>query len=79
MPIKVALSSSLRKYIPSYDPFTGIEFTVDGPIQIKELCHRLNIPVNAVKFAMVNGRHVDMEYQLEGNERVALFPAVGGG
>ncbi len=79
MPLKISLSSTLRNYVPSYDPFSGIELKTDRPISVKELCKAINIPLESVKFAMVDGRHVDVNHLLQGNERVALFPAVGGG
>ncbi len=79
MSIKILLSSTLRKYVASYDPLTGFETTVEGPISLKALCEILKIPAESVKIAMVNGRRVGMDHVVDRDDRVALFPPVGGG
>jgi len=79
MPLKILLSSTLRKYLPGYDPVKGISFSVDGEITVEELCERINIPCAKIKIVMVNGKSKSMEHVLKGNERVGLFPPIGGG
>jgi len=79
MPVKIFLSASLRKYVPHYDPLTGVERTIKGPIPVSDLCRDLGIPFDTVKIAMVNGRRVTMDYRVEEDGRVAFFPPVGGG
>lgn len=65
--------------MPDYDPLTGVQKSVERATRVEDLCRDLNIPGDTVKIVMVNGRRVNLEYQLEGDERVALFPPVGGG
>lgn len=79
MAVRIFLSSSLRTYVPGYDPLEGIQETVEQPIPLKEFCSRLKIPVQAIKIAMADGKRVSMDYVIRGNERLALFPPVGGG
>ncbi|MBW2545436.1 MAG: MoaD/ThiS family protein [Deltaproteobacteria bacterium] len=79
MPLKILLSSTLRKYPPGYDPVKGISFSVDMEITVEELCERINIPCDKIKIVMVNGKSKPMEHVLKGNERVGLFPPIGGG
>jgi molybdopterin synthase sulfur carrier subunit len=79
MPIKILLSSTLRKYVPGYDPAKGMSFSVDGEITVKELCERINIPCDRIKIVMVNGKSKPMDHVLKGGERVGLFPPIGGG
>ena len=79
MPLKILLSSTLRTYLSDYDTLKGIDFVVDGEITVAELCRRFNIPADKVKIVMVNGRSVSLDYVLKGDERVGLFPPVGGG
>ncbi|MBW2569009.1 MAG: MoaD/ThiS family protein [Deltaproteobacteria bacterium] len=79
MPLKILLSSSLRKYVSAYDPVKGMSFSVDGKITVEELCERINIPCDKIKIVMVNGKSKHMDYVLKGGERVGLFPPIGGG
>lgn len=79
MPLKIFLSSTLRKYLPGYDSSKGIEYTARGKIKVAELCQQLEIPVDQIKIVMVNGRSETVDYLLKGDERVGLFPPVGGG
>ena len=79
MPVKVFLSSILRQYIPGYDPLEGALFSLDRKTKISELCKRMNIPREKIKIVMVNGRNETFDYELQGDERVGLFPPVGGG
>ena len=79
MPIKVILSSTLRKYVPGYDPIKGLEMEVEEGTTLKDVIVRLKIPEKDIKIAMVNGVRVRLNKKLEGNERIGLFPAVGGG
>lgn len=77
--VKIILSSTLRGFVPDYDPHSGLELQVEEPVRVRELCERLGIPWDRVKISMVNGRKVDGDYLVQGGERLALFPAVGGG
>jgi len=79
MSIRILLSSSLRKYVPHYDPLAGVQRTIEHPISVKDLCEELKIPAEAVKIAMINGKRVGMDHHVEEGDRVALFPPVGGG
>ena len=79
MPLKILLSSTLRKYISGYDPVKGISFSVDEEITVEELCERINIPPDRIKIVMVNGKSKPMDHTLKGGERVGLFPPIGGG
>ena len=74
MPLKILLSSTLRKYLPGYDPVKGISFSVDEEITVEELCERINIPYDKIKIVMVNGKSKPMDHALKGDERVGLFP-----
>ena len=79
MPLKVLLSTTLRKYVPEYDPIKGMRVTVDREMTVAELCERMNIPADRIKVVMVNGKNKSLDYVLKGDERVGLFPPVGGG
>ncbi len=79
MPIRIFLSSTLRKYVPGYDPAVGVGKTIDAPMKLENLCREMGIPVETVKITMVNGRRVSLDHEVHGEERIAFFPPVGGG
>jgi molybdopterin synthase sulfur carrier subunit len=79
MPLNIFLSSTLRKYHPHYDPLKGLELVFDGEKTVAEVCRKINIPVEKIKVIMINGKSESFDYILKGDERVGLFPPVGGG
>jgi len=79
MPVTVFLSSTLRQYVPGYDPSEGALFLVDRKTTISELCRLIGIPEEKIKVIMVNGKDATVDHELNGDERVGLFPPIGGG
>jgi len=79
MALTVLLAATLRKYIPGYDAAAGHTITIDQGTSVRDVAQRLLIPEHEVKLIMVNGVHGDWDTVLMGNERLALFPPVGGG
>ena len=79
MPVKIFLGATLRQYVPGYDGSKGVDVTLDREMTVGELCAHMNIPVHEIKLVMVNGRHQSANFRLRGDERVGLFPPVGGG
>ncbi len=77
--VRVFLSATLRGFVDGYDPHSGLEVPVDEPMEITELCGKVGVPWERVKIAMVDGKKVEGNHLVKGGERVALFPAVGGG
>ena len=79
MPLEIFISSTLRKHIPGYDPTKGMDLSLDKEITVAELCELINVPADKIKIIIVNGKNESLEHILNGDERVGLFPAVGGG
>ena len=77
--MKIFLSSTLRKYIPVYDPDKGYEIKIHRGTTVSDLCEQINIPLDMVTIIMVDGRATNLDHVLKGSERVHLFPAIGGG
>lgn len=78
MALKVFLSSTLRTCHRGYEPSSGIDLQ-ESDISVAALLRKLKIPQESVKIVMVNGISAPFDHRLEGDERVALFPPVGGG
>jgi molybdopterin synthase sulfur carrier subunit len=79
MALQVFLSSALRKFISDYEPSKGIRVEKATGMTVGDLCKQLKIPEEKVKVIMINGRGAGFNKALNGDERVALFPPVGGG
>jgi len=79
MAVKLLLAATLRQHAPGYNPETGCEVIVEPASTVRDLSRRLGIPEKEVKLIMVEGVAADWDTTLVGNERVALFPPVGGG
>ncbi|MCU0588518.1 MAG: MoaD/ThiS family protein [Syntrophobacteraceae bacterium] len=79
MALQVFLAATLRKYLPGYDAGTGHSMEVPQGATVLDVASRLGIPPEEVKIVMVNGVGARLATPLEGDERVALFPPVGGG
>ena len=73
--IQVKLYATLGKYLPSnadqYDCPSG---TTAG-----DLTYLLNLPAEQVKLVFINGRRQPLTTVLKKNDRVGIFPPVGGG
>ena len=79
MALKVLLAATLRKYLPGYDAATGYEMEIQPGGNVRVVARSLGIPEQEVKLIMVNGIGASWDTALRGDERVALFPPVGGG
>jgi len=79
MPLKILLSSTLRKHVPGYDPAKGVILSPNKEITVAELCEQMNIPADRIKIIIVDGKNKSLAHLLTGAERVGLFPAMGGG
>lgn len=79
MALQLLLAATLRKYISDYDPATGYTLQVDPGTTVRQVAQRLQIPEREIKLIMIDGIGSKWESVLQGNERLALFPPVGGG
>lgn len=77
MSVHVRISTSLREYVPGYIPAKGLE--VDYVGTAADMAQFLGLPLGEIKFVMINGRQLPLQTELTPGDRVAYFPAVGGG
>ncbi len=77
--IHVKLSTTLREHIPGYEPVQGLYAEHSEALTVEGLALRLGLPLSEIKVVMVNGRRSALDQPLADNDRVAFFPAVGGG
>lgn len=73
--IDLKLFVTLSKYLPKNHQVHGIQ---EGTT-IEQLIRDLGIPRDIVKLIFVNGKKENSDYCLQNQDRVGLFPPVGGG
>ncbi len=79
MPLQVFLNASLRLYVPGYNPYAGIALEVSPGTPVSLVIDQLGLPAEEVTLIMVNGARQQPDFALQGEERLGLFPPIGGG
>ncbi|MFO7750671.1 MAG: MoaD/ThiS family protein [Desulfobacteraceae bacterium] len=73
--IDLKLFVTLAKYLPEESE----PFRVAPGTTVEMVMENLNIPKNLVKLIFINGKREKPGYVLQQNDRLGLFPPVGGG
>jgi sulfur-carrier protein len=79
MPLQIFLNATLRRFVPGYDPYQGISLEIAPGTPVSRIISRLGLPAAEITLIMVNGRRQSADFPLEGDERLGLFPPIGGG
>ncbi len=79
MAITIKLSTTLRNYIKGYEPQHGLEVEFKENMTASSLASQLSLPLDEIHVVMLNGIQASIESKLADGDRVAYFPAVGGG
>lgn len=79
MPVTVNLSTTLRNHVPGYQPDQGLTMDLDNIQMALDLARKIGLPIEDIKITMLNGRRVDLNSPVSDGDRIAFFPAVGGG
>ncbi|HZF62446.1 MULTISPECIES: MoaD/ThiS family protein [Desulfovibrio] len=79
MKLTVKLSTTLRDYVPDYVPETGLQVEMPEGSTVAQLAQHLGLPPQDIKIVMVNGRQQKVSDLMRDGDRIAYFPAVGGG
>jgi len=77
--VEVRLFSGLEKYVPGTKFGQPIMVEIADHFSGRALLEKLDIPEKMVFTIMVNGVHKNPDEMLSDGDRVAIFPAVGGG
>lgn len=79
MPLQVFLNASLRRFFPDYDPYRGISLEISPDTPVSQVILALGLPPAEVTLILVNGVRQGPDFLLQGDERLGLFPPIGGG
>ena len=79
MGVHVKLFATLVKLVP--DTIAGTPFDVELPAgaTLAALVSHLGLPADEVRMVFVNGRARSMDWVLDPDDDVGIFPPVGGG
>jgi len=79
MALQIFLNATLRQYVQGYDPYQGISVEVPAGTTLAQVIAQVGLPPKEVTLIMVDGRRREADFVLQGNERLGLFPPIGGG
>lgn len=79
MPLQVLLNATLRRFYPDYNPYEGFSLEVPPGAPVSQVIRELGLPAEEVTLILVNGVRRDPDFPLQGDERLGLFPPIGGG
>jgi len=79
MRFKVKLFATLVVYVPSAKPGVSFEIELPNGSSLSDLMNQLNLPQREAQLIFVNGRMQPLDYQLQDNDEVGIFPPIGGG
>ena len=73
--IQLKLYASLRRFTPA----SAARYSLEKGTTIRGLIEKLDIPAEQVKLVFINNVKQGLDFILNGDERVGLFPPIGGG
>lgn len=79
MPLQIFLNATLRQYVADYNPYQGISLEIEPGTAVSRVIEQLDLPAQEVTLIMVDGRRQVADFLLQGDERLGLFPPIGGG
>ncbi|MHA1551354.1 MAG: MoaD/ThiS family protein [Candidatus Heimdallarchaeaceae archaeon] len=79
MNIRLKLYASLRKHIPGTEIGEEVKIEVEQESTIMDILDRYKIEEKLAKIIFVNGVHKKVDYVLQENDLLVVFPPIGGG
>jgi molybdopterin synthase sulfur carrier subunit len=79
MRVIVKLFATLARFSPGGLPGTPFEMSLSASATIQDLVDKLGIPTEETKVSFVNGLTRPLDWVLEQDDEVGIFPPIGGG
>ena len=79
MLVRVKLFATLGSHLADVPPGTPFNMELPDEATVQDLVATLELPAAEVKVVFVNGRARPLDYVLEHDDEVGIFPPVGGG
>jgi len=77
--IRLKFYASLRKHLPGTEIGEEVVIEVIQGSTIKDVINSFSITEDLAKIIFINGIHKNLDYILEENDLLVIFPPVGGG
>jgi molybdopterin converting factor small subunit len=78
--IEIRLYATLRRYRPELKVGEPLFMSLEEGTTLKRVLEEvLGIPMEVIKVVLVNGIYRELDYVLEDDDRVGIFPPVAGG
>jgi molybdopterin converting factor small subunit len=75
----MAISVKCYASLSGYQPENSESFPLGDSETVRDVMQRIGLDAAEVKLAFVNGKHAGFDHVLRDGDKVAFFPAVGGG
>ena len=72
--IEVKCFATLAEVTPE-----GGRTTLASGLLARDVVNKLGVPPNEVKIIFINGEQADWDKAINNNDRIGIFPAIGGG
>ena len=73
--IHIKFFATLSKFTPG----SAEHFPIEPGMTVSDLCEQLKVPLDEVKLIFINNKKGELTTELQGGERIGVFPPVGGG
>ena len=77
--MKVTIDLRLYATLQQYSPPDASQFTIESGSDVQAIVQHLDIPMKYAKLIFIDGIKKELDTRLNGGERVAIFPPIGGG
>jgi len=77
--MKVMIEIKLYATLRSYAPANTVRYAVEAGTSVEKIVEALHIPREQIKLLFRNGVKCGLETILKDNDRIGIFPPVGGG
>lgn len=73
------VSFRFHLYLQRYVGVKELKLRVDDNLKVEEILRRLGVPIEEVGIVVVNGKWQDLDYVLQEEDSVEVFPVYLGG
>lgn len=73
------VSFRFHLYLQRYVGVKELKLRVDDNLKLEEILRRLGVPIEEVGIVVVNGKWQDLDYVLQEEDSVEVFPVYLGG
>ncbi len=78
MRVKVKVFATLGRYIAGRAPGEPFDIELSDGATLAELLGRIGVPQDEVKVAFVNARARSLDWRLQAEDEVGIFPPIAG-